>query len=346
MQRIKTAVFYLVLAAVPLAALELGAHLVLKYSALGTRSEESFSIRSFTVAVGDRRAVTMRPGLDITVKEGGKPWSLKTGSAATRIPPEGMRQQTNRKVFLFLGDSVPFGWGVDGDQSLPNIFSRRNPEYQVVNAAIPSYSLAQAVARFSVEFRSLKPSLAYLQIYDPASQYAQYGANWDEEDNWTNYPQKASRLCRLWPARLSAHLDFFRLTDSLYYRIACTTENRANTIFRDFTAASDARFGAHIRSQIAELVHALPEGSKLVVAPITPPPESVRNELNARYRHAIEAANSELQQSALDLGQTFLDTRAVVTDGNDFIDKCCHLSPQGAEKVAASLESVVGKKAK
>src|SRR5262249_52985582 len=100
---------------------------------------------------------------------------------------------SGQPTIVFIGDSVPFGWGVSDKGSLPSQFFERLQEHSislgVVNAALPSYALAQAVARYEREiYGRMVVDTVYLQIYDPASQLAARGSRWQPSDNWMNYP--------------------------------------------------------------------------------------------------------------------------------------------------------------
>ena len=130
--------------------------------------------------------------------EGRGSWRVETSFLATRIPPQLTTNEilSKKKKFLFLGDSVPFGWGVNTDESLPYLFADVHKDFIVINGAIPSYSSAQKVLRLETEFAALTNiSHTYLQIYDPVSQYVLYGSRWSEDDNWTTEPTKRRELC-------------------------------------------------------------------------------------------------------------------------------------------------------
>ena len=56
------------------------------------------------------------------------------------------------------------------------ITTENSMSFGVVNAALPSYALAQAVARYAHEIHGrMVVDTVYLQIYDPASQLALRG---------------------------------------------------------------------------------------------------------------------------------------------------------------------------
>ena len=47
----------------------------------------------------------------------------------------------NSNKIVFLGDSVPFGWGVNYEDSIPGAFEKINKKLTVINASVPSYTI-------------------------------------------------------------------------------------------------------------------------------------------------------------------------------------------------------------
>ena len=58
---------------------------------------------------------------------------------------------TDIQKILFIGDSVPFGWGVSYENSIPGILENKFSKMTVLNGSIPSFSLSQSVERFEKE---------------------------------------------------------------------------------------------------------------------------------------------------------------------------------------------------
>ncbi len=151
-----------------------------------------FNIRPFTEFVEDDRLVTMKKNF-IAKVDG---WEVKTDANRFRIGEN--KYFSDKENFVFLGDSVPFGWGVDGDKNVPSKFYElikglSGKKYGVINAAIPSHSLYQAVKRYQFEVDG-KFSVKYviLQIYDPATQFAIWGRKWDKKRCFTSKDTLAS----------------------------------------------------------------------------------------------------------------------------------------------------------
>ena len=132
---------------------------------------EVFHLRSFRRAVADARHFTMIPNFSDPKADGHgiatDAYGFRRGTHATR---------PDCPSVVFIGDSVPFGFGGSDRASMPSkLFDRlqnANDPRCVINAAIPSYSLFQAVARFEREILDkFKIDPVYVQIYDPVSQF-------------------------------------------------------------------------------------------------------------------------------------------------------------------------------
>lgn len=151
-----------------------------------------FNIRMFSEFVDDDRLVTLKK--NFTGKQ--DYWRVDTDANRFRIGVN--RYFNDRENFVFLGDSVPFGWGVDADKNVPSKFyeliaGRLGSRYGVINAAIPSYSLYQAVKRYQLEIDGKFPvKYVILQIYDPATNFACLGRKWDKKACWTSKNTLAS----------------------------------------------------------------------------------------------------------------------------------------------------------
>ncbi|MFH1442333.1 MAG: SGNH/GDSL hydrolase family protein [Candidatus Omnitrophota bacterium] len=145
-----------------------------------------FNIRIFTEFVEDDRLVTIKK--NFTGEQDN--WLIKTDANRFRIGKN--KYFNNKENFVFLGDSVPFGWGVNGDINVPSKFyeiikANLGDKYGVINAAIPSYSLYQSVKRYQFEInRKFPVKYVILQIYDPAANFASLGEKWDKRICWTS----------------------------------------------------------------------------------------------------------------------------------------------------------------
>lgn len=151
---------------------------------------ERSDIRNFNERVADERAFTLKPNFRDN-RYGA--WASVQGYKL-HIDGFGFREGTHKTdvncaSVVFLGDSIPFGWGIRDEATLPSKFQDRvaaagDPRC-VINAAAPSYSLFQAAARFEKEVAGRFPvDTVYLQAYDPASQVVLEGRGWQPDHNW------------------------------------------------------------------------------------------------------------------------------------------------------------------
>ena len=76
--------------------------------------------------------------------------------------------------------------------------------------------------------------------------------------------------------------------------------------------------------------------SRLYIAPLVPPPMS---HLNERYKHAFNLLNKTIKDTASELNIAYVPINLVLKQ-SDFIDSCCHLSEEGARKVASELHAL------
>ena len=145
-----------------------------------------FRIREFTELVNDERFVTNKK--NFTGNSEG--FVIETDANGFRVGSN--RYFSDKENIVFLGDSVPFGWGVDGAYSVPSLcydmLKKNFPErYGVINVAIPSYSLYQAIQRYEIEIRGKYPvKVVILQTYDPVTQFVIWGRKWNERMSWTS----------------------------------------------------------------------------------------------------------------------------------------------------------------
>ena len=300
------------------------------------QEREAFHIRAFTDFTDDERFVTLRS--DYTW--GPAEWKIITNQQRLRIDPRNNKIKGEQSV-LFIGDSVPFGWGVKAEHSLPEIWKEFDKESLVLNGAIPSYSLRQTLHRLRIEFADLKNVRSiYLQIFDPISQYVMFGQSWDENDNWTTQDdlQTQRERCKLiknkyWESNFRS-IHFINKLSILYK--GCETGVPEN--LREFTEASDNRFVAAVKGDIRRIsLISKAMNSKLYIAPMVPPPTSENSE---RYKHAINLLNKAIKDSASELNITYVPINLVLKQQLDFIDSCCHLSVEGARKVASKLHAL------
>jgi hypothetical protein len=95
-----------------------------------------FQVRPLATFVDDARVVTLKKSFQFE--------DVKTDANGFRTTV-GSYEGKARNV-VFIGDSVPFGWGVPDELSVPSHFGRllekdAKTHIGVINAAVPSYSI-------------------------------------------------------------------------------------------------------------------------------------------------------------------------------------------------------------
>ena len=285
------------------------------------QERETFNIRGFSKLTDDERFATMIPSITW-----GRPteWQVVTNPQRLRIDPRNRQlygdlctQAFNylscNESVLFIGDSVPFGWGVNAEHSLPEIWKEFDKESIVRNGAIPSYSLRQSLHRLRIEFADLKNVRSiYLQIYDPVGQYARLGQSWDENDNWTTQDDVISQRerCKLIKNKyLESNFRSIHFINklSIIYQ-GCETGVPEN--LRKFTEASDSRFVAAVKDDIKRIsMISKAMNSKLYIAPLVP---STMSGMNERYRDVINLLNKTIKDSASELNFTYVPINLVL----------------------------------
>jgi hypothetical protein len=249
------------------------------------------------------------------------------------------------RVVVFIGDSVPFGWGTTGPESVPSHFARLlqengKSEIGVINAAVPSYSLRQAVKHYELDVDGRFPvSAVVLQIWDPAQQLARHGRAWTPDMNWTTRNAKASLVER----KLLAHEAWIRRSSLIYYA-SLAYLSPPPTRLRPDDAETKARLFADNHRTLDELgARVQARGIPLYLLPGNPQHGLSAGE--GPHATALRWVNESLRLFAARAQRThFIDViRRFDEVGRDglFIDDC-HLTDAGAAIEAKAIyESMV-----
>ena len=304
--------------------------------------KNNFLVRDFTERVEDKRIVTMKKNLKLNnIKDYSNSnlvYSIYTDHIGSRIPRNDSNLKNNNKIFLFLGDSVPFGMYKEAEESFPYLFAVNNKNYKIINGAVPSYALPQAIARLDVEFIRIKNiKYIYLQIFDPVSQYALYQGNWSPTDSWAFTEIKTFEICKIIK---NNQLDFVNKINTS--KIIAKIKWKFNYCsIKAINNESDQRYLSHIKEQIDELIKINKNiKAQLIIAPVVVSPESTRT-LNKSYAHALNLINNYLEDRSRQKNEfIFFDSRKFLDSEEDFIDQA-HLSVIGAKKVANYLNKVI-----
>lgn len=314
---------------------ELVLHIGYRYqkgSFLWTKVESNnFNVRDFTETVSDSRFVTFKRNYqNKSYSESNEGWDIITDENGFRKCRQ--NNVANKNEFLvFIGDSIPFGWAVKSEDSVPcktlALLSDKGGKIGVINAAIPSYSLDQAVQRYRVEIADkFSVSVIVLQVYDPASILAILGRKWNTSANWTTIGPK-------WQLSVS---------EKWLYKYSTVYHILKKYVFSDFSKETLDIRDARARKQFVDSLERSLDELKLAsmnvkrILLLTPTiPKSSWSTLSPQRRYAVLLMNETLKDYSLrnrkfvfiDAMREFWNQR---DEGGLFIDECCHLSEDGA----------------
>jgi hypothetical protein len=227
---------------------------------------------------------------------------------------------------------------------LPYIFKKYNKKLSVLNAALPSYSLAQAVERYKKEFKDLQNlRFVYLQVYSPVPEYAIFGTEWETDYNWVNFPEKLLESYYLKKINLPFYGEsyFYNFLRKKIYRIIKKKKYKE----RLYNDRSDQKFINYINFNL-EKIYNLIDNKKvsLIVSSITTPKFS-DNAKSKSHLRALRIFNKNLKEFSLINKRVFyfdISNKLDLESKKNFID-CCHLSNIGANLVAKELAKLIKK---
>ncbi len=252
---------------------------------------------------------------------------------------------TTSANIVFLGDSVPFGFGSNGAQTIPSrasdLLRENGKPAPVINAAVPSYSLSQAVYRYIYDIEGKFPvSIVVLQIYDPAGNFFRLKHQWDVSENW--YSTSAHR--KIGTLRASAH-SLLKYS-SLYYFVWRYSGWFFEPVYNNtrYEGTDFPRYTDSIAGSLATLrAHMAPE-SHIILLPITRP-TGIMERISEEERRPIELLNDTFASYAASAANVhFLDTRKLFKNYRDeevFRDACCHLTDTGLTLEASHIADVI-----
>ncbi|MEA3489700.1 MAG: hypothetical protein U9R44_05120 [Candidatus Omnitrophota bacterium] len=370
----KKILFSLIFIALALLFIELAGHIFYR-SVKGVwvwevpKQHDIFNIRAFTELVDDGRIVTNSKNYNCVVsrnrvylreiKEGEKgSWSVKTDSNGFRIGKNSYSTEKNNIVFL--GDSVPFGWGIEGDQSVPSRFyelaMKDSPVRSgIINAAIPSYSLYQAGERYKYEIDGKFPvKYVILQIYDPSLQFVMWGRKWDRKMCWSSKDTLISfeDIVREQVGKRNFLLELIREHSFIYHAIYCLRLRLKKTedmpLRLDLEDREAFEFFEKENISVLEDLHALieKEDAVLIILPVNPErplssyaPGAFNNlgEKQKKLLVSIDFLNDILRKFASTHADVYyfdIITRFEKMGRKGLFIDGCHLSEEGAQKQA------------
>jgi hypothetical protein len=317
---------------------ELCAFLTVKYYKI---NKELFNIGDFTEILANKKVSLKK---NYFKEYPNSNWSIITSSKRTRISKDELNldkmNDSSRDKILFLGDSVPFGYGVHAVDSLPTIFEKVNNRLISINGAIPSFDIAQSIDRLKSEFRNIiNLKYIYFQTYDPASQYAISGKRFIPGDNWTNESKKIIRFYNLVDINIPIYGEPYIYI--LLKKLIIKKNIDLVGVIYEPDLESDKIYKKYIKDQLNELLIISNKiNVKLILAPITINPASSKSKNHLR---AVNIFNNILKDFSKKNEIIYFDSISILSDisQNNFIDQCCHLSKEGAKKLAYELNKVI-----
>jgi hypothetical protein len=332
----KRILFILVIISLAIAICEVSGHVM--YLLIKDRyvwQREEFRVGGYTQPVSDERYVTAKPNYrNIGYKDNGEiPWDIEIDSHGFRVGANTVLE--GGPNIVFIGDSVPFGYHVGSKDTLPSILQdllrRQGDPRGVINAALPAYSLDQAIHRYKYELAGrYNIEVVILQIYDPASQFLVLGREWDVTKNWATF--KARKEMFPFLRFSSLRLLFYYLYDAYAF---------GNEGFNVKDEIAISKYVGSINASL-EGLRAETEGrvKKVIILPTTLPPKTWAT-IDEPHRVALTLLNRALRDfSGKQTYMQFVDTNELFASDKDraaFIDDCCHLTREGATRVAEAL---------
>jgi hypothetical protein len=291
-----------------------------------------FNVRPYTELVNDDRLVTnKRNYTESKVRIDGNRFRVGTNEYSKEKPS-----------IVFLGDSVPFGWDVTGEQCVPSKFydlirNKYAVKYGVINAAVPSYSLYQAIMRYRYEIDGKFPvKYVILQIYDPAAQFAALGREWNQKTCWTSKSRPV--LGHVAVGSTQWHRFLYRHS-FIYHTVFWSTLQLSTKPLGALDIKDEEAFNYFERENLSllERFHGLlrKDNIDLIILPVNVADPTKFDKLSP-HMAAVNALNKTFYQFASShKGVYYFDVIAYFDKvGREpmFIDACCHLSELGAQK--------------
>lgn len=248
---------------------------------------------------------------------------------------------TDKAKILFIGDSVPFGWGVNYENSISGILEKKLIKITLMNGSIPSFSLAQSVERFEKEFKEINNiRYIYLQIIDPAIQYNYMKGDWIESVNWSNIVYildlKDKFLFKYNRVPIYGELNFVKIIQKIYLKYFFKGKHKD---FKIRDKDSDSRFINHVNDELNKIYKLIDKNTIMILSPAVLNPK--KNEDN----HAVDLLNLQIKKfDEIKENVIYLDAINLLKGHNPdkiFIDNCCHLSKFGNKLIADEIYKII-----
>ena len=276
--------------------------------------------------------------------------SIFTDTNRLRVREEDFNHNLNdnsNKV-IFLGDSVPFGWGVNYEDSIPGAFEKINKKFTVINAAVPSYTIKQSVDKFIEELKDVKNiNYIYISNFNPLDLYLMFGKKWDESLNWSNHNDYLAHDIFFYKYKnlpIWGEISLFKVLRKIH--VVKFFERPKNIIY-ERNSDTDKKFIMFFINQLERLSKNVDENTVIIFVPIMSPlnfhKNALEDEINNQRLNLINKVNNSLKLYNKN-NFIYFDTIEKLNSFNEkdlFIDECCHLTPFSALEIAKNLNKLI-----
>ena len=254
----------------------------------------------------------------------------------------------NSNKIIFLGDSVPFGWDINYEDSIPGNFEKINKKFTVINAAVPSYTFKQSVDKFIEEFKNVKNiNYIYISNFNPLDLYQMFGERWDESLNWANYQKIFTEdifFYKYTSLPIWGEISIFKVLRKIH--VIKFFEIPENIIYQR-NSDTDKKFIKYIINELERLSKNIHEDTIVIFTPIVSPLNFYKGNLEDKINNErLDLINKVNNSLALYNKNNFIyfdiiETLNSFNEQDLFIDDCCHLTPFSGLKIAENLNKLI-----
>jgi len=254
----------------------------------------------------------------------------------------------DKDKILLIGDSLPFGWNVNYENSIAGNLEKFS-NYIILSGAVPSYSLMQSRKRleeYSKNFKNIK--LIYFQALDPAIQYSNMKGDWTENMNWSNMNYltdlKDKIIFKYDSLPFYGEISIIKLFQKIYLKYFYQKSKKR---FANRSDETDLIFKNHISKEIEKL-HGIKNKKTILIlgSPITL--NFFKNFLNKNLNDSddiILSYDAQLKNIADKYEDIFYINMIKVfkekLPDKVFIDNCCHFSPSSNKIIAEEILNIL-----
>ena len=254
----------------------------------------------------------------------------------------------NSNKIIFLGDSVPFGWDINYEDSIPGNFEKINKKFTVINAAVPSYTFKQSVDKFIEEFKNVKNiNYIYISNFNPLDLYLMFGERWDESLNWSNHQKFFTEdifFYKYTSLPIWGEISIFKVLRKIH--VIKFFEIPENIIYQR-NSDTDKKFIKYIINELERLSKNIHEDTIVIFTPIVSPLNfykgNLEDKINNERLDLINKVNNSLKLYNKNNFIYFdiIETLNSFNEQDLFLDDCCHITPFSALKIADNLNKLI-----